>query len=160
MITSVIYKTVVEYYRDLCPVVRKINDISKFSDKLIKNKSQICRYFYNPEDKIDHLSGSADIHRKYLIACRKQERKKMASSESLVNVEDMRTMAKIAQRMPLYSPDTDMHEIENINEQLYSQKELEIWTKMSKENGYDLRGEITKFISKLLKMIQTNSSLK
>jgi hypothetical protein len=155
MITSVIYRTVIEYYRDLCPVIRRINDFTKFSDKT-KTKSQVERYFYNPEDK-----QATEVHKKYLLACRKQEGKRMSiNDDDKVSVEDMRTLAKIAQRMPDYYPDTDVHEIDVVTEQLYTHKELENWYKMTKQNNYDLQGDIRTFVTKLLKMIQTNSSLK
>jgi hypothetical protein len=156
MISSVFYRSVVEYFRELCPVIRKIEDITKFDDSK-GHKNSICRYFYNPEDKMTN----GDTNKKYLIACRKQERKKMAAKEEFtVTLEDMRSLKKLAQGIPSFSPDTDIHEISIIDEQLYSQKDLEIWNKMAKDNGYDLKDEIKLFLTKLLKMIQLTNLLK
>jgi hypothetical protein len=146
MCASVIYRTTIEYFKKNCPILRKITDMSKFSDLEgeANDKNLNKKVLYeekNPEGEIDPS---------YLEACKKFEKinddKKKQINEKL-NFEDL---TKVIEKIQKLNPDGNPDEIECINKACYQPKDLVSFYKLAEKNKYDMSNLIIELLDKLI----------
>ncbi len=151
IIASIIYRETIEVIREKNSVLRKIADVNSFDDSYKGNKD-FSRFFYDLDEKM--IDGNID--KRYVVACRKIDRKKKNISEdNVVTADDMRQLAKITSRMQSYDPDKDPHDIFIISDKLCTTKEIGPFLTLAKESNFNQRVRIDDLVNKLLKLIQS-----
>jgi hypothetical protein len=93
--------------------------------------------------------------KRYINALTKHLKNK--SQESSTNDDTFQLLDKLYRKFPKSDPDTQMNEIEFLQNHLYKASELTAYYTLAKENGFELNKKILEWAKKLMKLIYNKS---
>jgi hypothetical protein len=155
---SIIYRSVIDYFKVFCPAVRKINNFESFDDHKISSRvlndeiSNKKTLFNNAEQ----VFVETEIDPSYLEACKKYKANKKHNNLSISD-EDKKALEKVIEKIPKLSPDTDDLEIEAINNMCYKASELKSFKRFAEKDNYDLSQFMIIFLEKLINKLEVKS---
>jgi hypothetical protein len=157
---SIIYRTVIDYFKGFCPTIRKINNFESFDDSKVyqsdfpnKDNYEIKKaLFHNAEPIIDQ----SEIDPNFLEACKRYQTNKKNNLN--ISDEDKRALEKVIEKIPKLNPDTDDLEIEVINNMCYKAKELNSFKLFAERENYDLSKFMLIFLEKLISRLEVKST--
>ena len=96
---------------------------------------------------------SNEVDKSYLNACRKYESKNRANRDSIITNKDLGNLKKIKGKMPKFDPDSNPNEIEIINKQVFTLKELSGYKNIAEKHKFDISNEIVEFVNRFISYI-------
>ena len=154
---SIIYRSVIDYFKGVCPVVRRINNMVSFKDD-----KEISRAHASSMEKkkllyeINESKPQGEVDLSYLEACKKYDANKKNLNLN-ISKEDGKALEKVVEKIQKYEPDTDELEIEAINKICYKSADLKTFQRFAEKNKYVLSKYIAIFLEKLISKLEVKS---
>jgi len=150
IISSILYKSILTYFKTTCRLKRKIKDISTFDDNNLKHDYAYQLFMANSlfdYSKVENKSYRSALTR-YMNKFNKKEMqmKELSKQEESVN-------NKIYMNMSKFKPDTYENEIEILTSKLYNENDLKIYYVLSKKSNFDISENIIEFLDKIYKVV-------
>lgn len=146
MISSIIFLNLYEYIKTKFPILRKIDNISKW----------INNQFQNPQtstnlNEFNLPTNSNKIDKTFVIGLKryykKQNEKIQKAKAEYINI--VNTFNDLNDELPSLPPNTSYEEIEHISKNLYNSSDISLFSSLAKDYKYDIKEKIEKAINSI-----------
>jgi hypothetical protein len=143
VVTSIIYWSIVNIFRESLEVTREIDDPEKFSDYIPQKALLSKRLLYRPK----LLKNARE--KKYRKAFIDYEER----HTGVVNDEENKVMSKVLKKLPSNIPDTLTHEVEFLSKELHREEDLIQFFQMAEGRGFYVNRMMKEWVVKLRKIL-------
>jgi hypothetical protein len=146
---SIIYRSLINYLKENCPIVRQIKQISSFSDEN-KNARNINKKLYE-----EYKNPQPPIDKSYSEACEKYNLRHQY--DGILNPDEKKSLIKLIKKFPKFDPDRIDSDIESINNLLFKENELTCFYTVASTQNFDLGKIIIEFLDKIINLLENKN---